>query len=359
MTIKKWKRTITGLLLTAGMLLSVTGCAATGNTTGNGSGDSNGSEEASQEEQRYAWPLATASPEDTVTQIYAEKFAEEVDRLSDGKMKIQVYPNSVLGGDRELLESCYDGDIPFVVQNTAPQVNFIPETAVFDAPCAFETLTEVRQTVDDPEFLDLMKAAYEKAGYELLGYSDQGFRVMSTNKKVETIDDFKGQKIRTMENSYHMAYWKALGASPTPMTFSEVYIGLQQGTIDAQENPYEVIVSNKLHEQQDYVVETNHLPHLISLIVSEEFFDSLTDEQQQIIKEAADTAKEYAREQSDARIASRMDTIRESGTEIITPSEELYNEIRELCKPIYASIENSVSQEIIDAYLGDMQEELQ
>ena len=95
------------------------------------------------------------------------------------------------------------------------------------------------------------------------------------------------------------------------------------------------------------------------LIVSEEFFDLLTDEQQQIIKEAADTAKEYAREQSDARIASRMDTIRESGTEIITPSEELYNEIRELCKPIYASIENSVSQEIIDAYLGDMQEELQ
>ena len=162
-----------------------------------------------------------------------------------------------------------------------------------------------------------------------------------------------------MENSYHMAYWKALGASPTPMTFSEVYIGLQQGTIDAQENPYEVIVSNKLYEQQDYVVETNHLPHLISLIVSEEFFDSLTDEQQQIIKEAADTTKEYAREQSDARIASRMDTIRESGTEIITPSEELYNEIRELCKPIYASIENSVSQEIIDAYLGDMQEELQ
>ena len=69
-------------------------------------------------EQRYAYPLATASPEDTVTQIYAEKFAEEVDRLSDGRIKIQVYANSTLGGDRELLESCKDGDIPFVVQNT-------------------------------------------------------------------------------------------------------------------------------------------------------------------------------------------------------------------------------------------------
>ena len=105
------------------------------------------------------------------------------------------------------------------------------------------------------------------------------------------------------------------------------------------------------------MVETNHLPHLISLIVSEEFFASLTEKQQQIKREAADTAKEYAREQSDARIASRMDTIRESGTEIITPSEELYREIRKLCKPIYASIENSVSEEIIDAYLGDMQDE--
>ena len=309
------------------------------------------------EVQRYAWPLGTSSPEDTVTQLYAEKFAKEVSRLSHGKMKIEVYPNSTLGGDRELLESCKDGDIPFVVQNTAPQVTFLPDTAVFDLPSAFTTIQQARAAVDNEEFYQKMEKVYQKGGYKLLGYADQGFRVMTTNKKVENLSDFKGQKIRTMENSYHMAYWKNLGASPTPMTFSEVYIGLQQGTIDAQENPYEVIVSNKLYEQQDYVVETNHLPHLISLIVSEEFFASLTEKQQQIIREAADTAKKYAREQSDARIASRMDTIRESGTEIITPSEELYREIRELCKPIYTSIESSVSEEIIDAYLGDMQDE--
>ena len=80
------------------------------------------------EVQRYAWPLGTSSPEDTVTQLYAEKFAKEVSRLSHGKMKIEVYPNSTLGGDRELLESCKDGDIPFVVQNTAPQVTFLPDS---------------------------------------------------------------------------------------------------------------------------------------------------------------------------------------------------------------------------------------
>mgnify|MGYP002461342700 FL=1 len=335
-------RRLTGVMVSVAFLGLLTGCAGKEST-----------------EQRFAYPLGTASPEDTVTQIYAEKFAEEADRLSDGRIKITVYPNSVLGGDRELLESCYDGDIPFVVQNTAPQVNFIDDTAIFDAPCVFDDIEELRDKIDQPEFLSRMQESYRDAGYELLGYADQGFRVMSSNKEVSSFSDFKGQKIRTMEDPYQLSFWKKLKANPTPMSFSEVYIGLQQGTIDAQENPYEVIVSNKLYEQQDYVVETNHLPHLISLIVSEEFFDSLTDEQQQIIKEAADTAKEYAREQSDARIASRMDTIRESGTEIITPSEELYNEIRELCKPIYASIENSVSQEIIDAYLGDMQEELQ
>ena len=154
-----------------------------------------------------------------------------------------------------------------------------------------------------------------------------------------------------MENSYHMAYWKALGASPTPMTFSEVYIGLQQGTIDAQENPYEVIVSNKLYEQQDYVVETNHLPHLISLIVSEEFMKGLTDEQQQIIREAAETAKQYAREQSDERVASKIKTIEDSGAQIITLSDEVHEQIRKECQPIYESIEKNVSSDIVDAYL--------
>ena len=86
------------------------------------------------EVQRYAWPLATASPEDTVTQLFAEKFADEVNRLSDGRMQIQVYAHSTLGGDRDLLETCADGDIPFVVQNTAPQVTFMPDLAVFDLP---------------------------------------------------------------------------------------------------------------------------------------------------------------------------------------------------------------------------------
>lgn len=337
---KRWISAMLIVTLTCG--LGLTACGGT-------QGSVPGTEEA--EVQRYAWPLGSSSPEDTVTQIYAEKFAEEVDRLSGGSMKISVYPNSVLGGDRELLESCKDGDIPFVVQNTAPQVTFMKDTAVFDMPALFETIDEVREHVDNLEFMELMQQVYHDGGYELLGYADQGFRVMTTNKKVESLADFKGQKIRTMENSYHMDFWKKLKASPTPMSFSEVYIGLQQGTIDAQENPYEVIVSNKLYEQQDYVVETNHLPHLISLIVSDEFFQDLPEDKQAILVEAAEIAKEEARQASDDRIADKIKVIEDSGTQIVTLSDELRAEIREAVQPVYDEIEKNVDKKLYNAYM--------
>lgn len=341
MTLHKIRKRIfsAGLILTAASSLLLTGCK--------GSGDD--------EVMRYAWPLATASPEDTVTQIFSEKFASEVARLSDGRLKIQVYPNSTLGGDRDLLETCSDGDIPFVVQNTAPQVTFMSDLAVFDLPCVFDSLEECRETIDDPTFQNLIHEVYQEGGYQLLGMADQGFRVMSTNKAVNSIDDFKGQKIRTMENSYHLAFWESLRANPTPMNFSEVYIGLQQHTIDAQENPYEVIVSNKLYEQQDYVVETNHLPHLISLIVNDEFFQDLPEEDQKIMTEAAETATAYAREQSDLRIADRVATIEASGTTIITPSKEVRDSIRENAQPVYDKIRQNISEELYEAYMKNIE----
>ena len=304
------------------------------------------------EVQRYAWPLATASPEDTVTQLFAEKFADEVNRLSDGRMQIQVYANSTLGGDRDLLETCADGDIPFVVQNTAPQVTFMPDLAVFDLPCVFDSLDDCRDKLDDPEFYNLVSDVYTDGGYHLLAIADQGFRVMSTNKKVSSFTDFKGQKIRTMENPYHLAFWKSIGASPTPMSFSEVYIGLQQHTIDAQENPYEVIVSNNLYEQQDYVIETNHLPHLITLIVNDEFFQDLSEEEQEIMTEAANTALTYAREQSDSRISDKIATIEASGTEIISLTDDERAEMREAAQSVYEQIQEIVSPELYKAYLN-------
>lgn len=329
-----WKAPVIRAALLLGallMMVSLCGCSKTSGT---------------------AWVLATASPEDTVTQIYAEKFAEEVERLSDGEMRIEVFANSTLGGDRDLLESCADGDIPFVVQNTAPQVPFMKDLAVFDLPCAFDTIEQCRTAIDAPAFAQAIEEVYRQGGFELLGMADQGFRVMSTNKPAESVEDFAGQKIRTMENSYHLDFWSGLGASPAPMSFSEVYIGLQQHTIDAQENPYEVIVSNRLYEQQDYVVETNHLPHLITLITSESFFEGLTPQQQEILEQAAKTATAYAREQSDDRIAQRREVIEESGTQIVELSEQTRAQIREVSQSVYEAIEAEIDPEIYQAYVS-------
>lgn len=304
------------------------------------------------EVQNYAWPLGTSSPEDTVTQVFAERFVEEVESLSDGTMLISIYPNSTIGNDRELLESCKEGDIPFVVQNTAPQVSFMPEMAVFDIPVAFQSIDDARAAVDNPSFYEKIETIYEDNGYRLLGMADQGFRVMTTNQKITDVSDFKGQKIRTMENANHLAFWQALGANPTPMAFSEVYIGLQQNTIDAEENPCEVIVSGKLYEQQDYVIETNHLPHYISMFVSDEFFGNLTVEQQKIIMQAAETAKAYAREQADVRVVDRMQVMEESGTEVVELSEEMYDEMKELSQPLYEEIRSRVGDELVELYVS-------
>ncbi len=230
-------------------------------------------------------------------------------------------------------------------------MTFMQDLAVFDMPCMFDTIEEVRQKVDEEKFYGLMEEVYLKGGYQLLGYADQGFRVMSTNKTIHRFADFKGQKIRTMENPYHLNFWDALAAAPTPMTFSEVYIGLQQGTIDAQENPYEVIVSNRLYEQQDYVVETNHLPHLISLIVSDSFFKELPEDKQAVLLEASDYAKQAARKASDERISDKIKEIEASGTQIVSLDAALKNEMREASQPVYDKIRQVVDADIIKAYM--------
>lgn len=302
--------------------------------------------------QTYAWPLATCSTEDTITHVFAQTFAEEVERLSGGEMEIQVYPQSTLGGDRELMESCKDGDIPFVVQSPAPQVSFMPELCVFDTPCVFDDIEEARAAIDDPEFFSVIQVIYEDAGYQILGMADQCFRVMTSSEPFTGMESFKGQKIRTMENTYHIQFWNAVGASPTPMTFSEVYIGLQQGTIDAQENAYELIVSAKLYEQQEVLVQTNAVPDYITLIVSDDFFRDLDKEQQQIVREAAAIAQEKARESADERREQREEELAAEGMEIVEIDQQTWEEMQEACQPVYENIRKQAGDELVDLYMG-------
>lgn len=301
-------------------------------------------------EQTYAWPLATCSSGETVTNTFAQKFADYVSEMSDGEMKIQVYTDSTLGTDTELMETCKDGDIPFVVQSPSPQVSYMPELCVFDTPCCYQKIEDVRANLANEELMDVFRGIYLDAGYQLLGITDQGFRVMTMNDDYTGLDSIAGQKIRVMENKYHIQFWKGVKANPTPMTFSEVYIGLQQGTIDAQENALPLIVTAKLYEQQKTLIETNAVPDLVTLIVSDVFMNELSKEQQEIIREAAAKAQQDSYEISDRKAKEAREYLAGEGMEIVSLSDEDFEKMKELSQPVWESIQKQCGQELFKAY---------
>lgn len=294
---------------------------------------------------KQTFAVTNDSAEDTVTHLMTVKFAELLKQKSGGSYKAQVYPSGQLGSDRELLQSAQAGDIAFVLQTTAPQVNFVPKLSVFDLPNLFPNIEVARSAMD--AFLPTIAKEYEKNNFKILGIGDQGFRVMSSNKKIEKLSDFKGIKIRTMENKYHIAYWRALGANPTPLPWGEVYLSLQQGTIDAQENPVEVVVAAKIYEQQKYVVMTNHVLHSITITMSKKIYDGLPAEDRKLIEEAATETVKWGRQQANNRVGNRVDTLKKNNTQTLDLSPALITEMRKASDGVYEMIRKDVGADLV------------
>ena len=289
--------------------------------------------------------IANDSTDDTVTGLMTQKLKEVLEAKSKGAFKVATFPNSQLGSDREITQSCQNGELAFVVQNTAPQVNFVPKAAVFDLPNLFPNKKVARAALD--KFQKNIEPEYAKAGIVMLGFGDQGFRVLSSNKAINKIEDFKGLKLRTMENKYHVQYWQSLGANPTPLPFSELYLALQQGTVTGQENPYEVIVATKLYEVQKYVIDTNHLFHTITIIMSKNIYDQLTPEEQKLVRDAAREVITWGREQADKRHADRMAILKKNNVQIIKLDEKLLGEMQAKSKPVYDNISKAVGADLV------------
>lgn len=289
--------------------------------------------------------IANDSTDDTVTGLMTQRLKEVLEAKSKGAFKVATFPNSQLGSDREITQSCQNGELAFVVQNTAPQVNFVPKAAVFDLPNLFPNKKVARAALD--KFQKDIEPEYAKAGIVMLGFGDQGFRVLSSNKAINKIEDFKGLKLRTMENKYHVQYWQSLGANPTPLPFSELYLALQQGTVTGQENPYEVIVATKLYEVQKYVVDTNHLFHTITIIMSKNIYDQLTPEEQKLVRDAAREVIVWGREQADKRHADRVAILKKNNVQIIKLDEKLLGEMQAKSKPVYDNISKAVGADLV------------
>ncbi|MCC8185605.1 TRAP transporter substrate-binding protein [Cloacibacillus porcorum] len=289
--------------------------------------------------------IANDSTDDTITGLMTQKLKEVLEAKSKGAFKVATFPNSQLGSDREITQSCQNGELAFVVQNTAPQVNFVPKAAVFDLPNLFPNKKVARAALD--KFQRDIEPEYAKAEIVMLGFGDQGFRVLSSNKAINKIEDFKGLKLRTMENKYHVQYWQSLGANPTPLPFSELYLALQQGTVTGQENPYEVIVATKLYEVQKYVIDTNHLFHTITIIMSKNIYDQLTPEEQKLVRDAAREVITWGREQADKRHADRVAILKKNNVQIIKLDEKLLGEMQAKSKPVYDNISKAVGADLV------------
>ncbi len=297
--------------------------------------------------------LGMEAPEGSLLYIYAKKFSQEVYRLSDGKIKINIYTNRKLGGDRQMLRSLLNDDhIQFMVSNTSAQVDFIPEVSVFDLPLIYDDIDNLRKTLDDEVFYEKISNAYKDAGYTLLGIADLSFRQVTSNKEIKNSNDFKGIKIRIYQCKIFEEFWKSLGAIVVPLPITEIYTSLRHGFIDSETNPYENIVILKLYELQKYLINTNHMPYLISLITSDKFYNSLSLQEKCIFDEAALIATEYAREKADERVEKSKEFLAENGMTTIDLSVETINEMRQMAMPAYERIFNIVNDDdLINAYL--------
>ncbi|PZX05540.1 TRAP transporter substrate-binding protein [Celeribacter halophilus] len=211
------------------------------------------------------------------------------DRLmerTDGRIGIQIFPNSQLGGEREQIESIQLGNLDMAYVSTAPVASFDQDFFVLDLPFAFKDRDAVFRVLDGEVGHDLLDGL-QNVGLVGLAFWENGFRQLANDKKVvHTPDDLAGMKMRTMENEVHIATWRELGANPSPLSFSELFTSLQQGTFDAMESPINLFYDMKFNEVQSYISRTNHLYGAWVLLMSPDTLAMLSDEDREIFMQA-------------------------------------------------------------------------
>jgi len=275
------------------------------------------------------WPSPMVGPHGAG----AQAFADELERLAPGRYKVAFFPGGSLGGEREMVESVQLGALEMAITGTAILGNFVPEMMVLDMPFLFRDSAHARATVDGPigqELIAKMKAR-QLAG---LTFGEIGFRhVTSTRRAVNSPDDMKGLKIRTMENPIHLAAFRALGALPTPMSWTEVLTALQQGTIDGQENPISILVASRMWEMQKHVTLTRHVFTPISFTMSPTFLDKLPVADQEIMRKAALAGRAANRKYVDEADASGVAELKRHGMAVVEVVDA--SAFQEKLKPVY------------------------
>lgn len=253
----------------------------------------------------------------------ATEFQEEVEKRSNGGIKVHVFHSGQLGSAREMFEGLQLGTQEITWVPTARISGFAPQLQLFDLPFLFRDMAFLEQVLDG-EVGQHMLDSLSSQQVTGVGFYIDGFKAMTANKPLRGLDDFKGVKFRTMESEIVMSFYRSLGADPVPMDYAEVYNGLQMGTIDGQENPIVLINDMKFHEVQKHMTISEHAVLAGVLVYSTQWLDRLSPEQQEILMDAGRKLVKRQRELAMAVEKTDLETIEKSGTTVVrlTPEEK-------------------------------------
>ena len=289
--------------------------------------------------------------------LWGIDFCERVAAITGGKLTVDYFGNSQLGVDSELQQQMLAGDIDIVSCQPAQTTSFVPEVAVFDLPMVFAKYNAkaIDKALNDSSFTRLINDGYGKKGMTCLGFLQGGtFRETTSNREIRTLSNFSGLKIRTMDSKYHLMFWRALGANPTPLAFTELYMSLQQGVVEAQENANDTNVSSQFFEVQKYLVNTHHILYLNQFLINKSKFDSLAPEYQQAIRQAVTEAT--------AKLAPDMQKINDDNKAIMIQrgmtsiefQPSFIDEVVTKADEVYRAIREEIGNPIVDALINEL-----
>ncbi|AUH34023.1 TRAP transporter substrate-binding protein [Paracoccus tegillarcae] len=225
----------------------------------------------------------------------AVKFGEELAALTDGRIEVQVFPNESLGKEIDLINGMQLGTADMTITGESLQ-NWAPMAALLAVPYAYGSLEQMDEVASGDIGDQIEAEIIANAQIRPIAYFARGPRNLTSNREIMTPDDLSGLKLRVPNVPLFVQTWETLGAAPTPMAFSEVFTSLQNGTIDAQENPLALIDSANFNEVQDFVNKTEHVRSWIYLTISEMTWSKLSAEDQAAVLQAAQAAQTHERE---------------------------------------------------------------
>ena len=255
-----------------------------------------------------------SEPQVRAVQLFGDLVAEG----TEGRLRVQIYPNNQLGNQRDVVEGLQMGSVE-LANIASVMASFVPEINIFELPFLFDG-PEHFDAVLDSELGQSLAPAFEARGMHLLGFFDVGERhIMTTDGPVERLEDLRGLKIRTMENRLHLATFKAFGANPLPMAYGELYTALEQGVIDGAEAADPNYFAKRFYEPAPYWARVGWIRLIEYVVMSRAFYEGLSRADRRVVEQAARTMILQQRSWYRAEAESALERLREAGVRITTP----------------------------------------